>query len=88
MPRDPLAAVTQAAKDLAAAQAGVGRAQDDAKALVAKARTRESTARTALRAAIVAAAANGVRQVDLVRTTGMTREAVRRIVRAGGVEAD
>jgi hypothetical protein len=35
---------------------------------------------------MVAAAQVGVRQVDLVKATGLTREMVRRILRAGGVE--
>jgi hypothetical protein len=44
-------------------------------------------ARPRLAAAIVDAARAGVRQVDIVRITGYTREQVRRILRAGGVEA-
>jgi hypothetical protein len=38
--------------------------------------------------AIVRAAAAGARQRDIVRITGYNREQVRRITRAGGVEAD
>jgi hypothetical protein len=37
--------------------------------------------REELAAAIVQAAADGVRQVDIVRATGYTREHIRRIVR-------
>jgi hypothetical protein len=73
---------------LADARTGIARAQEDAKALVAKARAREQTARATLHEALVVASGAGVRQVDLVHATGMTREAVRRILRAGGVEAD
>lgn len=36
--------------------------------------------------AIVEAARGGMRQVDIVRATGYTRERVRQILRAGGVE--
>lgn len=39
-------------------------------------------ARQRRNAAIVAAAAEGVRQVEIVRATGLTREQVRLIVRA------
>jgi hypothetical protein len=88
MARDPLASVAKAVDDLELARAGIGRAQDEARAVVEKARERERQARGALHAAVAAAAASGVRQIDLVRTTGMTREAVRRIVRAAGIEAD
>jgi len=88
MPRDPLATVVKAVDDLDTARAGISRAQDEARSVVANARDHERRARGALHAAIVQAAAAGVRQVDLVRVTGLTREAVRRIVRAGGVAAD
>jgi len=45
-------------------------------------------ARAQLAAAIVAEARAGGRVVDLARRTGYGREQVRRILRAGGVEAD
>lgn len=86
MPRDPLAPVVKAVEDLATAKAGIGQAQDQAKALVADARSRERAARARLHERIVEAGRVGVRQVDLVRASGLTREAVRRILRAGGVE--
>jgi len=88
MPRDPLAPVVKAVDDLASAKAAIGRAQHDARALVEAARQRERDARAVLHARIVEATRAGVRQVDIVRTTGLTREAVRRIARAGGVEPD
>lgn len=40
-------------------------------------------ARLALAAAIREAASKGVRQVDIIRASGYTREQVRKIVRAG-----
>jgi hypothetical protein len=44
--------------------------------------------RAQLVAEIVAAAKAGVRQVDIVRMTGYTRERVRQICRAAGVERE
>lgn len=88
VPRDPVAPVVKAVEDLAKATAAIGHAQVQARQLVADARQREKTARAVLHDRIVEAAKVGVRQVDLVRASGLTREAVRRIVRAGGVEAD
>lgn len=87
MPRDPLAPVAKAAEDLAAAKAAIGDAKERARALVAEARERERTARAALHARMVDAGRAGVRQVDIVQAAGVTREAVRRILRAGGVDA-
>lgn len=43
-------------------------------------------ARPALAEAIVSAARGGTRQAEIVRITGYTREQVRRICRAAGVE--
>ncbi|WP_446218821.1 hypothetical protein [Micromonospora sp. IBHARD004] len=42
--------------------------------------------RPRLAAAIVAAAKSGVRQSEIVKTTGYTRERVRQICRAAGIE--
>lgn len=42
--------------------------------------------RVQLADAIVKAARDGVRQVDIVKITGYTRERVRQILREGGVE--
>lgn len=44
--------------------------------------------RAALADAIVAEARAGARQVDLIRVSGYSRERVRQILRAGGVEPD
>lgn len=88
MPRDPLVPVVKAVEDLAAAKVAIGTAQEQARALVAEARSREKDARAVLHARIVEAGLAGMRQVDLVRASGLTREAVRRILRAGGVEPD
>lgn len=44
--------------------------------------------REALAAAIVEAAQTGMRQIDIVRISGYSRERVRQLLRAGGVEPD
>ena len=88
MPRDPLAPIAKAVDELAAAKANIDEAQDHARALIADARQRERTARATLHTRIVEAAHAGVRQVDIVQAAGMTREAIRRILRAGGIEPD
>ena len=88
VPRDPLAPVTAAVDDLATARAAIAAAQEQARGLVQAARQRERDARAELHRRVVDAGRAGVRQVDLVRATGLTREAVRRILRAGGIEAE
>ncbi|MFK4037601.1 hypothetical protein ACI2LC_17565 [Nonomuraea wenchangensis] len=45
----------------------------------------EGAARQKLADAIVAAARDGVRQVEIVKMTGYTRERVRQICRAAGI---
>lgn len=77
-----------AARAYAEARAAVADAQEDAERLVAEARERAAAARSMLADAIVDAARDGMRQVDIVKTTGYTRERVRQILRAGGVEAE
>jgi DNA-binding transcriptional regulator LsrR (DeoR family) len=47
-----------------------------------------SQSRKQLHAAIVDTYLSGIRQKAIVERTGMTRESIRRILRAGGVEAD
>jgi len=58
----------------------------DARGRVGSARTQVDRARVELAEAIVDAARSGMRQVDIVRVSGYTRESVRRILRAGGIE--
>lgn len=53
-----------------------------------QAKTTLDQARTELADAIVDAARTGTRQTDIVRTTGYTREQVRRICRAAGLQAE
>jgi hypothetical protein len=61
----------------AAAAASEQRAADDRAEVLRK--------RDALIEAIVAAAEAGMRQVDIIKITGYSRERVRQILRAGGV---
>jgi F0F1-type ATP synthase membrane subunit b/b' len=70
------------------AQAAVGDAQSAAERLIAEAKADTVRARERLADAIVEAARDGMRQVDIVRKTGYTRERVRQICRAAGIEAD
>jgi hypothetical protein len=68
------------------AQAGVPRAEQRARELVAAARAKAERARAELAAAIVAEHEAGARQVDLIKRTGYSRERVRQILREAGVE--
>lgn len=79
------------ASDLEAAAEAYRAAQQriaDATAERAAAIAAVPEARARLAAAIVAEALVGARVVDLARRTGYGREQVRRILRAGGIEAD
>jgi len=71
-----------AAREYAQAQQAVA----DAQAAVAAARERVPVARQRLAEAIVAATLAGIRQVDVMAITGYSREHVRRILRAAGVD--
>jgi hypothetical protein len=76
--------------DLEAAMTAFREAQAavvDAQEQLAEAKARVPDARARVAEAIVSAARAGVRQSDIARVTGYGREQVRRITRAGGVEA-
>ncbi|HEV7900190.1 MAG TPA: hypothetical protein VGP31_20350 [Planosporangium sp.] len=60
----------------------------NARAQVGPARAEVEKARAELADAIVEAARSGMRQVEIVRRSGYTRESVRRICRAAGIEPD
>jgi hypothetical protein len=66
-----------------AAQAAVPAAER----AVAEARADVPRAREVLYDEMAAAARAGVRQTDIIKTTGFNREHVRRVLRARGVEA-
>ena len=72
---------------LAAAEDAEEAAKLKAASLVADARAGVAEARKVRDRAIVDAYQAGARQRDIVARTGLTRESVRRILRAGGVEA-
>ncbi|MGC9665878.1 hypothetical protein ACNTMW_04905 [Planosporangium sp. 12N6] len=64
------------------------KAHEDAKAEVPAAWARVVERRNELAEAIAEAYRDGLRQVDIIRVTGMSRERVRQILRAAGIEAD
>lgn len=75
-----------AVRDYRRALTAVDTAQRAAKRRVDAARELAAAARTALHAAMVEAAKAGVRPVEIEHRTGYTKERVRQILRAGGVE--
>jgi hypothetical protein len=77
-----------AIRDYRRAGAGIEAAQKAAKRRIDEARKRADAARRALHAAIVEAAENGVRPIEIERRTGYTKERVRQILRAGGIEPE
>ncbi|MEU7572874.1 hypothetical protein [Micromonospora sp. NPDC049240] len=64
------------------------RAAQAARQIKAEARARVEAARVELHRVMVAEYRAGARQVDLIRRTGYSRERVRQILRAAGVEGD
>jgi len=70
------------------AVSGIESAQRAAKRRVASAREQADVARAELHAAMVEAAQNGVRPTEIQRRTGYTKERVRQVLRAGGVEPE
>jgi len=83
-----LAAVDAAVRDYRRALSGIDAAKLAAKRRVEAARGRADAARVVLHAAMVDAAQDGVRPVELQQRTGYTKERVRQILRAGGVDPD
>lgn len=79
------------ATDLASATAEYRAAQQavaDAKAQVRASQTRLKTARDDLNASVVDAARSGTRMRDLADITGLSREWLRQLLRAAGVDPD
>lgn len=70
------------------ADQAVERAKRAAAARIDTARLARTAAREQLHAAMVRAARDGMRQVDIIRITGYSRDRVRTILRAGGVEPE
>lgn len=83
-----MANLDAAARAYLAAKAQLPEVQAAARALVADHRDLIEARRRELAAAMVAAAEAGTRQVDIIRVTGYSREQVRTILRAGGVEPE
>ncbi|WP_433612484.1 hypothetical protein ACQP2P_01465 [Dactylosporangium sp. CA-139114] len=77
-----------AAKAFRAADTALTRAKELAAQRIEAARAARIEARDRLHAAIVAEALAGVPQVDIIRRSGYSRDRVRTILRAGGVEAE
>lgn len=77
-----------AAKAYRASEAAVERTESAAAARIAAARQTRTEARQRLHAAMVDAALDGMKQVEIIRITGYSRDRVRTILRAGGVEPD
>lgn len=77
-----------ATRDYRRAVLAVTRAKEAADRRVAAARERATAKRVALAAAMVDAAMGGMRPVEIQRRTPYTKERVRQILRAGGVEPD
>jgi hypothetical protein len=77
-----------AVRDYQRANARIEAAQRAAKRRVDEAREQAAAARATLHAAMVEAAEKGMRPVEIERRTGYTKERVRQILRAGGVEPE
>lgn len=77
-----------AAKAYRAADTALTRVKDDAAQRIEAARTARTEARERLHAAIVAEAREGTPQVEIIRRSGYSRDRVRTILRAGGIEAE
>ena len=77
-----------AAKAYRAADAAVDRAKSAAAARIDAARQARTEARQRLHEAIVAEARQGTPQVEIIRRSGYSRDRVRTILRAAGVEPD
>jgi len=80
--------VARALKALRAAERGVPAAEERARRIVADARAKVTEARTALAEAIVAEFEAGARVGELAGRADYSRETIRRILRAAGVEAE
>jgi hypothetical protein len=68
-------------------RAAVGRL-DAARQAVPVARAAVAEARSVLATAMVEAARGGMTQTEIIKRSGYTRERVRQILRAGGIEPD
>ncbi len=83
-----VAALDDLVKAFRRAEKAVPAAEQAAEAKVRAARDARTAARLALAAGIVEAWRAGTSQAEIARRTGYSREQVRRILRAAGVEPD
>jgi hypothetical protein len=83
-----VAKLADAVKAYQASLAGVEAAKRAAAEQVRASRAKVVEARAELAEAIVQSARDGMRQVDIIKATGYSRETVRSILRAGGVEPE
>jgi hypothetical protein len=79
-----VADLVKAARNYRAAQ----KAHEEARAQVPAAWARVAERRSELAEAIAEAYRDGMRQIDIIQQTGLSRERVRQILRAAGIEAD
>jgi len=70
------------------AESAVPAAERAAEAKVKAAREAQAAARRALAAGIIEAWQAGISQSEIARRTGYSREHIRRILRAGGIEPE
>jgi len=70
------------------AETAVARAEAAAERRIRQARDERTAARERLHAAMVEAARGGMRQVEIIRISGYSRDRTRQILRAGGVEPE
>lgn len=77
-----------AARDYRRAVVAIETTRKAAARRVSEARERAEQKRLTLAAAMVEAARDGVRPVEIERRTGYTKERVRQILRAGGIEPE
>ncbi|HZO65245.1 MAG TPA: hypothetical protein VFB74_09590 [Kribbellaceae bacterium] len=83
-----MAQLDDAVQAYRASLAAVDKAKQAAEERIRAARERAEAARLALADAMVRAALDGTRQRDIIAVTGYSREQVRTILRAGGVEPE
>ncbi|GAA1028033.1 hypothetical protein GCM10009557_11590 [Virgisporangium ochraceum] len=83
-----MADLRAAARAYREAEKGIESAKAAAEARIRAAREKAEACRTDLHAAMVDAARAGMAQKEIIEVTGYSRERVRSILRAGGIEPD
>jgi len=83
-----MANLDDAARAYRAAVAAVEATKQANEQRLRTARDKAEAARLALAEAMIEAAQDGVKQTEIIKVSGYSREHVRTILRAGGVESD